>query len=269
MDPTRAKDGVAKVSKDFVQRFTGRAEVYSKFRPGYPSRILDILRAEIGFDRGRVVADVGSGTGLLSRLFLENGNRVFGVEPNDEMKAFAEQSLSKFPNFVSIKATAEETSLEGRSVDLVCVGQALHWFDLRRARREFARIVKLDGHLCVVYNDRNVEDAFMLGYEAVIEKHEGDRASVPEIGDDYLRGFFRDGDYMRFVLPNEQSLDLEGLLGRMTSASYMPNPKETERYRRMRDDVSKLFDLYAKRGRVRLLYNTRFFLGQIRDYEES
>ncbi len=248
---------------DYVERFTGRAEVYSKCRPSYPSQILEILKAEIGFDRRKVVADVGSGTGLLSRLFLENGNRVFGVEPNDEMRGFAELNLRDFPNFVSIKATAEETTLRGRSVGLVCVGQALHWFDAMRARKEFARIVRPEGHLCVVYNDRSREDAFMRGYAAVIARHEGERARVPEIDDAYLSKFFKKWDYRRFVIPNEQNLDLEGLLGRMTSSSYMPSSREGERYRRMVEDVSRLFNSYVKEGRVRLLYDTILSLGQI------
>ncbi len=251
--------------KDLVQRFTGRAEAYSKYRPSYPTQILRILKVEIGFDWGWVVADVGSGTGLLSRLFLENGNRVFGVEPNDEMRRFAEECFSEFPNFVSIVATAEDTTLRAASVDLVCVGQAIHWFDQKLARKEFARIVRRNGHLCVVNNDRDKRDAVMQEYEAVIVKHEGDRASVPEIDDDYLAGFFRKGEFRKFVVPNKQSLDLEGLLGRITSASYMPSPRDTRRYRRMLEDVSKLFDSYAQRGRVRLLYNTVLFLGQIQD----
>jgi SAM-dependent methyltransferase len=251
--------------EDYIKRFTGRAEVYSKYRPNYPREILGILGSEIGFDVSWVVADVGSGTGLLSRLFLEYGNRVFGVEPNDEMKNFAEQNLSEFPNFVSIKGTAEDTTMETGSVHLVCVGQAIHWFDQTRARREFARIAKQEGHLCVVNNDRDKTDPVMQAYEAVIVKHEGDRASVPEIDDAYLAGFFTKGVYRKFVVPNAQNLDLEGLLGRITSASYMPSVREKVRYQRMKEDVSKLFDSFAKNGRVKLLYNTTFFLGKIRD----
>ncbi len=253
------------MSQNFVQRFNGRVEVYSKYRPGYPEQILSILSEEIGFDIRKIVADVGSGTGLLSRLFLQNGNKVFGVEPNAEMRAFAEANLSEFNNFVSVKATAEETTLRKSCVDLVCVGQALHWFELKPARKEFTRISKQNGHLCVVYNDKNRKDSFMQGYEAVIVKHEEDRASVPKIDDGYLSRFFRHGDFRKFVVPNEQSLDREGLLGRITSASYMPTAREKVRYRRMVEDVSTLFDSYAKRGRVRLLYDTRLFLGQIHD----
>src|SRR6266849_3318238 len=117
------------MSADFAERFTGRAAAYSKYRPGYPAEILNVLNSEIAFDQGKTVADIGSGTGLLSKLFLQNGNTVFGVEPNDEMRSFAKQSFSGFPNFVSVKGSAENTTLQDFSVDLVTVGQALHWFD--------------------------------------------------------------------------------------------------------------------------------------------
>ncbi len=117
------------LAEDFTKRFTGRAFVYSTSRPSYPRGILDILRSEINFDETYTIADIGSGTGLLSQLFLENRNRVLAVEPNDEMRGFAEKSLDKFPKFLSVRGTAEQTGLEGASVDLVVIGQALHWFD--------------------------------------------------------------------------------------------------------------------------------------------
>ncbi len=249
----------------FVERFTGRAAVYSKYRPGYPTEILNILKAEIAFDQHKTVADIGSGTGLLSKLFLQNGNRVFAVEPNDEMRSLAEQNLSSFPNFISISGSAEVTTLTDSSIDLVTVGQALHWFDRQRAAKEFGRILKHNGHVCIAYNDRNKNDYFMQGYEAIIAKHARDRADVPEVGDDYLSKFFRDGKYRKFTLPNEQFLDFEGLLGRMASASYMPNVTGRERFQALKNDTALLFNASAEKGRVRLLYDTSVLLGQIQN----
>src|SRR5713101_2018251 len=115
--------------EDFTHRFTGRGSVYGMHRPEYPRKIIDILRTETDFGQNKTVADIGSGTGLLSRLFLQNGNKVFCVEPNDEMRSFAKEGLSSYTNFVSIKGRAENTTLDNASVDLVTVGQALHWFD--------------------------------------------------------------------------------------------------------------------------------------------
>ena len=209
------------------------------------------------------MADIGSGTGLLSQLFLENGNHVLAVEPNDEMRGFAEKSLGRFTRFLSVSGTAENTGLEGASIDLVVVGQALHWFDCEASSREFARILKTNGHVCIVYNDRNTEDSFMKEYDQIVRKYARNRASVPTIDDPYLSKFFKKGKYSKFLLPNEQLLDLEGLLGRMTSASYMPSPSDGDQFALLREDATRLFKAYEKRGMVRMLYDTTVLLGKI------
>jgi ubiquinone/menaquinone biosynthesis C-methylase UbiE len=251
------------MGEDFTKRFTGRASFYSTSRPAYPQRILDILRAEIGFDKTFIIADIGSGTGLLSQLFLENGNRVLAVEPNNEMRNFAEKSLSKFPKFFSVRGTAESTGIESASVDVVTVGQALHWFNCEASSSEFARILKENGHVCIAYNDRNKEDRFMRDYDLVVRNYARNRASVPSIDDTYLSKFFKNEEYSKFSLPNEQILDLGGLLGRMTSASYMPSPSDENQFAMLREDVARLFKRYETLGRVRLLYDTSVIPGKI------
>ncbi len=251
------------MSKDFTHRFTGRASFYATDRPAYPRQILEILRTETGFDQNNTVADIGSGTGLLSRLFLQNGNRVFCVEPNDEMRSLAEQALSGLPNFISIKGRAEDTTLPDISVDLLTAGQALHWFDHQPAKKEFERILRKKGNVCIVYNDRSEKDPFMKEYDALIQRHARDRARVPEINNAFLSSWFRNGVFKQFNLMNEQFLDLEGLAGRITSASYMPGPSENEKFTALENDIFQLFHSRAERGRVRMLYDTRVFLGKI------
>jgi ubiquinone/menaquinone biosynthesis C-methylase UbiE len=251
------------MAEDFTKRFTGRARFYSTSRPSYPSRILDILRTETGFDQTYVIADIGSGTGLLSELFLTNGNPVIGVEPNDDMRIFAEKSLDKFPQFLSVRGKAEHTSLQTATVDLVTVGQALHWFDCEAASREFARILKQNGHVCVVYNDRNREDSFMREYDQIVSKYARDRANVPTIDDVYLSRFFKNRKYSKFSMSNEQLPDFEGLLGRMISASYMPSPADEERFTAMKEEVARLFRTCERMDKVTMLYDTTVFLGKI------
>jgi len=253
----------SKMVEDFTRRFTGRALVYSTSRPSYPSRILDILRNEIGFDPTYVVADIGCGTGLLSGLFLTNGNRVIGVEPNDDMRTFAEKNLGRFPKFLSVKGTAEDTSLETAIIDLVTVGQALHWFDCQAASKEFARIMKPNGHVCIVYNDRNNEDSFMKEYDQIVSRYSRDRANVPTIDHVYLSRFFKNHKYSKFSLSNEQLLDFDGLLGRMISASYMPSPSDEEQFVAMKGEVARIFRTHERKGKVRMLYDTTVFLGNI------
>src|SRR4029079_2278369 len=130
---------------DPLTRFSNRAENYALHRPGYPAGLLEILKSECGLTSSSTIADVGSGTGILSELFVKNGNLVFAIEPNSAMRSIAERRFEDSEQFVSIHATAESTSLEHSSVDFVTAAQAFHWFDRVRARLEFARILKAAG----------------------------------------------------------------------------------------------------------------------------
>src|SRR5258705_12626233 len=94
-----------------TQRFSSRVDNYVRFRPGYPDELIDSLRTENGLTEQAVIADVGSGTGKLTELFLRHGNSVFAVEPNQEMREAGERLLAHFPGFTSIHGTAEATTL--------------------------------------------------------------------------------------------------------------------------------------------------------------
>jgi SAM-dependent methyltransferase len=251
--------------EDHTKRFSGRADVYSKYRPTYPERVLDILRSEINFDQSKIVADIGSGTGILSRLFLKNGNTVFGVEPNDDMRKTAEEDLHEFPQFFSVKGTAEESTLASNSIDFVAVGQALHWFRPEETWKEFIRIAKKDGVgiLCIIYNDRKSNaGGIMSEYENLIERYARNKPRLERIEDENLVAFFPEWRFRKFAMPNEQMLDLEGFLGRAISASYMPKPGE-ESFPRMKDDLRVIFDRYEKGGRITFYYDTNIFLGNL------
>ena len=250
------------IAMDYTHRFSNRASWYARSRPSYPSEIITILEDELGFGYRHIVADIGSGTGLLTRVFLENGNRVFGVEPSDTMRSYAERDLGSYRNFVSVRGTAERTTLPRGCVDLVTAGQALHWFDPGKAAEEFSRITKPGGALCVVYNSRK-NDRVGLAYEEIIAKCEKDRALVPEADEKYIARFFKGGRYSKFEIPNEQSLDFEGLLWRLLSASYMPPPGESRGYARLGKEVAKMFERLSSDGRLRLRYRTGIYVGKI------
>ena len=114
------------MTTDPTRRFSSRVENYIKYRPGYPPAVFRLLESECGLTADSVVADVGSGTGLLSELFLGNGYRVYGIEPNREMREAGERLLSSYTNFKSVGGRAEETTLDDGSVDFVTAGQAFH-----------------------------------------------------------------------------------------------------------------------------------------------
>jgi SAM-dependent methyltransferase len=147
---------------DPTKRFSNRVENYLKYRPRYPPGIIPLLQSECGLTADWVIADLGSGTGFLTELFLEHGNPVFGVEPNAEMRVAGEQVLTNYPRFSSMNAVAEATGLPDHSIDLVVAGQAFHWFDRAAARPEFVRILKPGGWLVLAWNGYRVESSPMM-----------------------------------------------------------------------------------------------------------
>ncbi len=232
------------------------------YRPRYPEGVLRKLGSEIDFDARAVVADVGSGTGILSKLFLDNGNRVYCVEPNKEMRRVAEEDLSAYrPRFVSVDATAEATGLDDGSVDLVTVGQALHWFDFANARKEFQRILKRTGHLLVIYNWRRSDTLADRAYTRLARRFANNMADVPGVDSAYVARFIGSKKIRRLIVPNRQVLDFEGLLGRLASASYAPAQGSPE-WARLEKDVERIVSRHGRRGKVVLHYHTAMYIGQ-------
>ena len=251
---------------DNTQRFTGRVENYVRYRPGYPRAVLGLLEAECGLMRSSVVADVGSGTGFLSRLFLENGNRVFGVEPNLEMREAGERLLADYGDFTSVAATAEETTLADGSVDFVVAGQAFHWFDPARTRTEFNRILKPEGWCVLVWNERRKSGTpFLEDYERLLEAHGTDYKEVGH-GRQGSAGEVRDFFYPNAVetatFDNEQVFDFEGMKGRLLSSSYVPSEGEPG-CAEMLGDLGRIFRLHERGGTVNVEYDTRVYYGRL------
>jgi ubiquinone/menaquinone biosynthesis C-methylase UbiE len=251
---------------DPKERFSNRVADYVRYRPGYPSAVRDILRAECFLKSGHVIADIGSGTGFLSEVFLKNGNRVFGVEPNEAMRQAGEEYLAEYDNFVSINGSAEATTLEGASVHLVVIGQAFHWFDQDAARPEFQRILKPDGWVVVIWNERLTDTTpFLRDYEALIRKFNTDYSKVKENypREEQMKHFFGANEFHSHEVPNFQEFDFDGIAGRLRSSSYMPTPDQPT-FQPMMDDLRRIFDTHNQDGRVRLEYTTRIYLGQLK-----
>ena len=163
---------MGELATDPTRRFSSRVDNYIKYRPGYPSAVIDTLASECGLTEQLIVADVGSGTGILSELFLKHGNPVFGVEPNREMREAGERRLKQYPNFTSVNGTAEATTLPDRSMDFITAGQAFHWFDRIQTRKEFTRILKGGGWVALIWNDRHIDTSpFLCAYEELLHRY--------------------------------------------------------------------------------------------------
>ncbi|HKH98033.1 MAG TPA: class I SAM-dependent methyltransferase [Candidatus Sulfotelmatobacter sp.] len=247
-----------------TSRFSDRVENYVRYRPGYPAEVLVCLKKECGLEASHVVADIASGTGIWTRMLLENGNPVFGVEPNAEMRQAGERLLAEFPKFASVAGTAEATTLAGASVDFVTAAQAAHWFDRARARREFARILKPGGWLVLLWNERLTDGtAFLRNYEQLLltygtdyeeVRHERTTASVNE--------FFDPAPFQERVFALRQEFDYAGLEGRLLSSSYAPGQGHP-RHDPMLQELRHIFEMHASTGRVAFDYKTRVYFGRL------
>lgn len=251
---------------DPTRRFSGRVENYARYRPGYPGEILDLLRQRCGFAEDSEIADVGSGTGALARLFLENENRVFGVEPNLEMRQAGERLLRRYGRFTSVAATAEDTTLPNGSVDLVTAGQAFHWFDPKPTRSELARILKPGGSVALIWNTRRAYGTpFLVAYEELLQAHGTDYQKVRHVGlgsREIIRGFFRPDPVEEATFQNRQGLDFEAFKGRLLSSSYVPDEGEPG-HSEMMEAAIRLFEDHQANGTVVLEYDTQIFFGPL------
>jgi SAM-dependent methyltransferase len=249
---------------DAKQRFSSRVADYVRYRPGYPAEALTLLRTECGLRAGHVIADMGSGTGFLSEFFLKNGNRVYGVEPNEAMRQAGEEYLASYDGFASINASAEATTLDDASIDFVTAGQAFHWFEPAAARREFQRILKPGGWIVILWNDRQMDTPFASAYEDLLVKYGTDykrvRESYPE--EHVIREFFGAGSFSQRSLPNAQVLDWEGLAGRLRSSSYAPQEGQAN-YAPMMAGLNELFRANQENGSVRMEYATHVYFGRL------
>ena len=258
---------------DPTGRFSRRVGDYVRYRPGYPTAVLDALRAW-GFlptdaaTAAAVVLDVGAGTGLSSEPFLRAGHRVTGVEPNAEMRAAAALGVGAcYPErFRAVDGRAEATTLPAASVDLVVAGQAFHWFDPEPARAEFVRVLRPGGAVALLWNDRRLDATpFLVAYERLLRTFGTDYAAVSERYPTPARieAFFRTPDRHAAEFPHGQSFDFASLRGRLLSSSYAPAPGSPG-HGTMLAALRAIFDRHQEDGWVRFEYRTVVYAATLR-----
>lgn len=249
---------------DTLKRFSNRADNYVKYRPGYPDAVIDILKSDCGLTQTSVVADVGSGTGILTKLFLDNGNSVFAIEPNAAMRLAAERLVGSWRGFASIDANAEATTLADQSVDLVTAAQAFHWFDRAKAKREFARILKPGGCVVLIWNERRLDSTpFLRAYEDLLLRYGTDYGKVRhENVTSEIDEFFAPEPFELRTLENVQHFDFESLKGRLLSSSYAPN-EDHPNFSAMVGELEEIFNRNEKQGIVSFEYETKVYYGRL------
>lgn len=250
-----------------TERFTTRVTDYVKFRPSYPAALIQYLCQDANLGPDCTVADIGSGTGILSELLLSTGARVFGVEPNQAMREAAELELKDVRRFVSINGTGEDSTLPIQSVDLITIAQAFHWMDPVATRAECLRILKPNGIVAIIWNNSKKESSpFAREYER-LRKHYAN----PELKElsryssnslEQIMMFFDNKSFARRSFDYVHELNGEGLIGRFFSASYAPAADSPERPLATRE-LGEAFDRHEVNGIVQMEYSTDIFLGRL------
>jgi ubiquinone/menaquinone biosynthesis C-methylase UbiE len=250
---------------DPTKRFSGRVDNYVKYRPTYPNKVVDYLKDSCNLSLASVIADVGAGTGIFTKLLLDKGYIVYAVEPNQPMRDAAIEQLSVYSNLIPVDGTAEATKLPTHSIDLIVCAQAFHWFSNEQTRLEFSRILTPDGKAALIWNNRLVNsDEFAKAYDALLKNDSVDYNKVnhQNISDIDFKAFFKDGVYTAKKIPNSQVFDEEGLIGRAFSSSYVP-PQDSDEGQVFLKLLKEVFDKYNHNGKVIFHYQTEIYLGEV------
>jgi len=250
--------------QDPTQRFSSRVDNYVRYRPGYPAAVIDLLKNDCGFSSASVIADIASGTGIFTRILLEHGNRVFGVEPNPGMRQAGEEFLSPYSRFSSVAGTAEATTLANHTVDFVTAAQAAHWFDREKARQEFIRICRPGGWTVLLWNERRTGSTpFLRAYEQLLLEYGTDYQEVRhERTTQQIETFFAPSRFQFRTFDYQQKFDYPALEGRLLSSSYTPQAGDAA-YPPMLRELRRIFDGHQVSGRVTFEYDTRVYYGHL------
>ncbi len=246
-----------------TNRFSNRVENYIKYRPGYPAEIINFLKLELKLLSSDIIADIGSGTGISSELFLKNGNKVIGIEPNDEMRLAGENLLRKYSDFTSIIGTAEATGLSNHSIDFIVSGQAFHWFNPEKTKTEFKRILKPEGVSILLWNSRKLDSTpFLVAYEDLLNKYATDYKEIYHRNSfQDLNSFFENG-YQQKTFENYQLFNYHSLKGRLLSSSYVPLEGD-ENYEKMLVGLKEIFEEFKTDELVKFEYLTEVYYGKV------
>ncbi|MDP9081011.1 MAG: class I SAM-dependent methyltransferase [Bacteroidota bacterium] len=253
------------MSADPTKRFTERVDNYVKYRPGYPDEVITFLQKECGLTSKSVIADIGSGTGIFTRILLDKGFKVYAIEPNQAMQQAARQWLGSNKNYTPIDAAAEATTLTPKSIDLIVCAQSFHWFNDERTRAEFKRILKDGRFVALIWNNRLIDvDEFSKAYEDLLKKDSIDYNKVNHrnVNDIDFKAFFKDKEYKKVIYPNAQEFDWQGLIGRAFSSSYVP-PQNTDAGKKFQQLLQDAFAKYNTKGKVNFHYQTEIYIGRV------
>ena len=248
-----------------TERFSDRVADYVRSRPSYPQAAIDCLVQVVGLSDESVIADIGCGTGIFATQLLSTRASVVGIEPNESMRGASLDLLTNVPRFQAVDGTAEVKGLDDQSVDLISAAQAFHWFKPDEARQEFRRILRPEGWVALIWNERRSGGSpFLEEYEAILRECSPEYllATHRNTPDSVLLDWYQNPDARVYAFDNDTPIDLENFLGRAYSSSYVPAAGTEGRI----EITKRLTDLYRRTkavGPVTMRYETKLFLGQL------
>ena len=252
------------MSRDYRQRFSGKADLYAAGRPSYAPAFLRELSEAYGIGAGSAAADIGSGTGIMTRQLLELGCEVYAVEPNEDMRRLAERDLGSCPAFHSVPGDAAATGLPDQSVDIITAAQAFHWFPTEDFRRECLRIGRPGCPVFLIWNQRDMEAGVTRALAGLYERFGKDFHGF-NLGlrqdDPRIREFFSD-DYREKDYANPLHYDRAGFITRCLSSSHSPQEGEAN-FEAYIEEVNRIFDRFAAGGRLDVPNRTTVYFGRL------
>ena len=248
-----------------TKRFSDRVENYVKYRPSYPVEILSALKANCGLNENSIVADIGSGTGILTGLLLKSGCRIYAVEPNNAMRQIADNNFETNARYHSVDGSAECTNLKDNSIDLITAAQAFHWFKMNEAKREFLRILKKEAWVALIWNQRKKDSPFLQAYDKLLRDYapEYQTANHRNIDNETIGQFFDPACFELCCFRNWQHFGFEGLKGRLLSSSYSPSPGQPG-HKPLMAELRNVFDNFATNNTVSFEYDTNIYYGKFK-----
>lgn len=251
---------------DWLDKFSGLASGYDRYRPTYPTDIVrDIIQEDLEALTEHCVADVGAGTGILTEaLHAITDMRICAVEPNADMRSILTAKFAGVPNVAVYQSTAENLPFENGSVGLVTVGQAFHWFDVEMFRKECQRILAPAGKVLLIWNSRDAHNPLaqdsMALFRECCPNFSGFAGGV-ESGYKHKDSFFT--EYSEYVEESPTKFDLPGFIGRNLSMSYAPK-KSDKSFVRFVSGLAALFAKYSDEdGTITIQNNIVAFYGTV------
>ena len=246
-------------------KFTNKVNDYVKFRPSYPKEFIDYLHITLGMSGESVVADVGAGTGILTKLISPISGTVFAVEPNKNMRTACIEYCEGLGNITCVDGSAENTKLKDNCLDFITVAQAFHWFDADKTKMEFKRILKPTGKVILVWNSRVPENEMHMENDEICRRlcpeFKGFSGSSKAEDERYI-SFFENSECERTIFKNDRVLTLDQFIGGSLSASYSPNVDDLQ-YDDFVGSLKNLFHKYSVNGKLLVPNNTRSYAGLI------